>query len=363
MAQEEKKLNEDKLKSPLAPDKNEDPLKELNNKIDNLTSFLYLRQIEDHFNLIVDDLKERNRLSDQKIDELSKKIDYLIQLMNEKKDIYVSNNNQSRIKEEKQAIERITPQILDESDDEIKIEPLPEKEEVEEQIQTPKDEGKKEEVNETLEELAPLKEEVVEEQQEIPETMDINEGVKVIERGQVDDLVLSKATNYIKNKGDKLVINGINEEEKEEDKKSELEEEEERIKAAEEQEHLDLSRGDITEVTEEETLTDEVPTVEDAQDITPSEVQQVVAQESIEQPKLSDVVDEEIAPKIENTTKFIYENVKAVKNFVQDKVKTISSVFASNLEGDMSSMPQNMKQSWDDSLISMPEVLGPQHTR
>ena len=45
MAQEEKKLNEDKLKSPLAPDKNEDPLKELNNKIDNLTSFLYLRQI------------------------------------------------------------------------------------------------------------------------------------------------------------------------------------------------------------------------------------------------------------------------------------------------------------------------------
>lgn len=355
MAQEEKKLNEDKLKSPLAPDKNEDPLKELNNKIDNLTSFLYLRQIEDHFNLIVNDLKESNRLSDQKIDELSKKVDNLTQLMHEIKDMYISNNNQTRIKEEKKAIERITPQILDESDDQIKIEPLPEKEEVEEQIQNPTDEDK-EEVSETLEELAPVQEEVVEEQQEIPETMDINEGVKVIERGQVDDLILSNATTYIKNKGDKLVINGINEEEEEEDKKSELEEAEEKL---EEQEQLDLSRGDITEVTEEETLTDEVPTVEGAQDITPSEVQQVVAQESIEQPNQ---VAEEVPQDIENTTKYTYENIKAVKTFVE-RVKTINPKLASNTEADLATMPQNMKQSWDENLIVMPGVLGPQHTR
>lgn len=297
MAQEEKKLNEDKLKSPLAPNKNDDQLKELNNKIDNLTSFLYLRQIEDHFNLITNELMESNKQRDQRIELLTEKINSQNELLQDIKELLSNSLNQSKNNTEKQTLEKISGPILDESDDEIKIEPLPEKEENEEQIQTPKDEGKKEEVNETLEELAPVQEEVVEEQQEIPESMDINEGVKVIERGQVDDLVLSKATNYIKNKGDKLVINGINEEEKEEDKKSELEEEEERIKAAEEQEHLDLSRGDITEVIEEETLTDETPTVEDAKDITPSEVQQVVAQESIEQPKLSDVVDEEIAQK------------------------------------------------------------------
>lgn len=360
MAIEEKKLNEEKkLKSPLVHEKNNDPLAEINDKIDNLTSLILIRQIEDRINLMTTELLDSNKLRDQKIEMLTEKINNQNELLQDIKDLLLNNLNQSRIKEEKQAIERITPQILDESDDEIKIQPLPEKEEKKEQSQTTIAEDKKEETHETIEELNHTQEEVVEEQQEIPESMDINEGVKVIERGQVDDLILSNATTYIKNKGDKLVINGINEEEEEEDKKSELEEAEERI---EEQQNVDLSRGDITEVFEEETLSDETPTVEGAQDIIPSEAQQVVEQENFEQPKLSDAVEEEVTQKIENTVKYIYENVKANKTFVE-KVKIISPKLVSNNEADLTSMPDNMKQSWDENLIVMPEVLGEHLTR
>ena len=355
MAQEEKKLNEDKLKSPLAHEKNNDPIKQLNDKIDNLTSLLYLRQIEDHFNLITNELMESNRQRDQRIELLTEKINNQNELLQDIKDLLLKNLDHSVIQTEKQAFEELSKKIMDESDDEIKIAPLPEKEEAEEQIQTPVVEDNKEEVHETLEELEPVQE-VVEQQNEIPDTMDINQGIKVIERGQVDDLILSNATTYIKNKGDKLVINGINEEEEEEDKKSELEEAEERI---EEQQNVDLSRGDITEVFEEETLTNEAPTVEGAQDIVPSEPQQVVAQESVEQPNQA---AEEVSKDIENTTKYTYENIKAVKTFVE-RVKTISPKLVSNNEADLTSMPQNMKQSWDENLIVMPGVLGPQHTR
>lgn len=352
MAIEEKKLNEEKkLKSPLAHEKNNDPLAEINDKIDNLTSLILVRQIEDHINLMTTELLDSNKLRDQKIETLTEKINNQNELLQDIKDLLLNNLNQTKLMEEKQKLEKAASTILDESDDEIKIAPLPEKEEAEEQIQTPVVEENKEEVHETLEELEPVQEEVEEQQLVIPDTMDINQGVKVIERGQVDDLILSNATTYIKNKGDKLVINGINEEEEEEDKKSELEEAEEKL---EEQEQLDLSRGDITEVTEEETLTDEVPTVEGAQDIIPSEAQQVVAQESIEQPNQA---AEEVPQDIENTTKYTYENVKANKTFVE-RVKTINSKLASNNEADLTSMPQNMKQSWDDNLIVMPEVLG-----
>lgn len=352
MAIEEKKLNEEKkLKSPLAHEKNNDPLAEINDKIDNLTSLILVRQIEDHINLMTSEILDSNKLRDQKIETLTEKINNQNELLQDIKDLLLNNLNQTKLMEEKQKLEKAASTILDESDDEINIEPLPEKEDAEEQIQTPVVEENKEEVHETLEELEPVQEEVEEQQSEIPDTMDINQGVKVIERGQVDDLILSNATTYIKNKGDKLVINGINEEEEEEDKKSELEEAEEKL---EEQEQLDLSRGDITEVTEEETLTDEVPTVEGAQDITPSEAQQVVAQENFEQPNQAAV---EVPQDIENTIKYTYENIKANKTFVE-KVKTINSKLASNNEADLISMPQNMKQSWDDNLIVMPEVLG-----
>lgn len=355
MAIEEKKLNEEKkLKSPLAHEKNNDPLAEINDKIDNLTSLILVRQIEDHINLMTSEILDSNKLRDQKIETLTEKINNQNELLQDIKDLLLNNLNQTKLMEEKQKLEKAASTILDESDDEIKIEPLPEKEESEEQIQTPVVEENKEEVHETLEELEPVQEEVAEQQPVIPDTMDINQGVKVIERGQVDDLILSNATTYIKNKGDKLVINGINEEEEEEDKKSELEEAEERI---EEQQNVDLSRGDITEVFEEETLSDETPTVEGAQDIIPSEAQQVVEQENFEQPKPSDAVEEEATQKIENTVKYIYENVKANKTFVE-KVKIISPKLVSNNEADLTSMPQNMKQSWDENLIVMPEVLG-----
>ena len=357
MAIEEKKLNEEKkLKSPLAHEKNNDPLAEINDKIDNLTSLILVRQIEDHINLMTSEILDSNKLRDQKIETLTEKINNQNELLQDIKDLLSRNLIQTATKVEKQALEEISRPILDESDDEIKIAPLPDKEEVEEQIQTPVVEENKEEVHETLEELTPTQEEVEEQQLVIPDTMDINQGVKVIERGQVDDLILSNATTYIKNKGDKLVINGINEEEEEEDKKSELEEAEERI---EEQQNVDLSRGDITEVFEEETLTNEAPTVEGAQDIVPSEPQQVVAQESVEQPNQA---AEEFSQDIKNTTKYTYENIKAVKTFVE-RVKTISPKLVSNNEADLTSMPNNMKQSWDENLIVMPGVLGPQHTR
>jgi hypothetical protein len=355
MAQDVKKLNEDKMKSPLASNQKDNSLKEINEKIDNLTSLFLVRQIEDRINLMSNEIMESNKQRDQKIELLTEMIHNNNELLQDIKDLLSRNLNQTATKVEKQTLEEISGPILDESDDEIKIAPLPEKEEAEEQIQTPVVEDNKEEVHETIEELEPVQE-VVEQQNEIPDTMDINQGIKVIERGQVDDLILSNATTYIKNKGDKLVINGINEEEKEEDKKSELEEAEERI---EEQQNVDLSRGDITEVFEEETLTNEAPTVEGAQDIVPSEPQQVVAQESVEQPNQA---AEEFPQDIENTTKYTYENIKAVKTFVE-RVKTINPKLASNTEADLATMPQNMKQSWDENLIVMPGVLGPQHTR
>ena len=351
MAQEEKKLNEDKLKSPLAHEKNNDPIKQLNDKIDNLTSLLYLRQIEDHFNLITNELMESNKQRDQRIELLTEKINNQNELLQDIKDLLLRNLDHSVIQTEKQAFEELSKKIMDESEDDIKIEPLPEKEKVEEESQTTISESKKEDTHEILNETP-----IQEESNKLNESMDINEGVKVIERGQVDDLILSNAVTYIKNKGDKLVINGVNEEEEEEDKKSELEEAEERI---EEQQNVDLSRGDITEVFEEETLNEETPTIEGAQDIVPSEPQQVVAQESVEQPNQK---TEEVSQDIKNTTKYTYENIKAVKTFVQ-RVKTISPKLASNNEADLTSMPQNMKQSWDENLIVLPDVLGPKHTR
>ena len=325
MALEDNKLNEDKkLKSPLG-NENNDPIKELNSKVDNIMNLLYFRE---------------------KIDRLEEKINDQNELLQDIKDMLKDFMEKSKEKEEKAELARITKPIMDESEDDIKIEPLPEINKVisEEPAQTPTIEP----VTETLEEVPVQKEE----QESLEETEENGEDwIKVVGRGLVDDLILSNAITYINSKGDKLVINGINEEEdkKEEEEKSELEREEERL---EQQQNVDFSRNDISEVIEEETpVAEETPVIEGAQDINPQE-----------EPKLSDVVEEELAQKIESSVKYVYENIKAVKSFV-GRVKTIIPKLTSSDEVDMTSMPDNMRESWNENLIVMPEVLGQQSSR
>ena len=325
MALEDNKLNEEKkLKSPLG-NENNDPIKELNSKVDNIMNLLYFRE---------------------KIDRLEEKINDQNELLQDIKDMLKDFMEKSKEKEEKAELARITKPIMDESEDDIKIEPLPKINKVisEEPAQTPTIEP----VTETLEEVPVQKEE----QESLEETEENGEDwIKVVGRGLVDDLILSNAITYINSKGDKLVINGINEEEdkKEEEEKSELEREEERL---EQQQNVDFSRNDISEVIEEETpVAEETPVIEGAQDINPQE-----------EPKLSDVVEEELAQKIESSVKYVYENIKAVKSFV-GRVKTIIPKLTSSDEVDMTSMPDNMRESWNENLIVMPEVLGQQSSR
>ena len=165
---------------------------------------------------------------------------------------------------------------------------------------------------------------------------------KVVARNQADDLILSNAVTYIKNKGDKLVVNGINEEEKE--KKPELEEPEANI---EEQQNTDLSRGDITEVIEEkpsETLTEGT--------------QQVVSREVTQEPSLNEVISPEVANKIN----YLIDNIKASK-MLFDKRKEAVLSFINGKEADISDIPVSRKESFDNNLINMAEVTGQQISR
>ena len=101
MALDEKKLNEDKKqKSPLAEPKNNDPLKQINEKMDGIINMLYVRQIEDRINIMTNEIMDGNKLRDEKIDELFNKINSQNELLQDIKEMMQNFINQNKNKEE-----------------------------------------------------------------------------------------------------------------------------------------------------------------------------------------------------------------------------------------------------------------------
>ena len=167
------------------------------------------------------------------------------------------------------------------------------------------------------------------------EKVDMTNFIKVASKEPADDLVMSNAIRELQKVKE--------------------------IKANDEQEEVK------TEQTKTETLSNaepEIPTIttpsNEIEELTEEAPQQVIAQEPApQQTKIEDAV----TPQIANTIKYMDDNIKAFKKFVQDKVKTIVPFFKDeNITVELNKLPSNVQESYDNNIIVMSEVLGEEPT-
>lgn len=306
------KIENDKLKSQLAAvqkgnkDNNitqeikelSEQLQNIETKIDDMrninSGILYLSTLNE-LREKEEELLETRRELTARITELEKKIE----------DKTVQNIEQPQVAEQKEEeqVEQLTEVIEEPIEQEVKEETLEE---------TPAQEEKQEIVEETIDE----------------------EGIKVIDRATVDDLILANATRAMKNVPDDLVFD-----EEEQEEKSAFDA---NAQAPEEVQGPLSPSNEIEEVSQEE--------------VAQAKPQAVVATEEFKKEETTNVEQEEEASNVVSFVQYKDANIKAVKSFVAS-AKNLVANFQSNKEAELLSMPNNMKESFDNNIIVMPEVI------
>ena len=313
LTEENKRLKSenDKLKSQLAAVQNgnkdndiaqeikefSEQLQNIETKIDDMrninSGILYLSTLNE-LREKEEELLETRRELTARITELEKKIE----------DKTVQNVEQPKVAEQKEEqVEQLTEVIEKPIEQEVEEETLEE---------TPAQEEKQEIVEETIDE----------------------EGIKVIDRATVDDLILANATRAMKNVPDDLVFD-----EEEQEEKSAFDA---NAQAPEEVQGPLTPSNEIEEVSQEE--------------VAQAKPQAVVATEEFKKEETTNVEQEEEASNVVSFVRYKDANIKAVKSFVTS-VKNLVVSFQSNKEAELVSMPNNMKESFDNNIIVMPEVI------
>ncbi len=213
------------------------------------------------------------------------------------------------IEEEKEKLESISKEILSEKEDEITIK------EPKKEVEVKKPEAKV---------VTP----VVEEEVDIPEGFN-----KVNEREDASDLLISKATQTIKNMGDKLP-----DEEQENQEETKVENKEEVLEPAETPVYQ-APNNEIEEIKEEEP-------------------QKVIATQEVNknETKLEEVVAPNIANSINQVNdkiKLVGANIKVFKEFITNRAKTIKPKYKYDVSGTVKSMPNNVKESFDNNIVNI----------
>lgn len=301
-----------------------DQIKNIDDKIVDLrninSGILYLETLNE--------LRQKEKELLEAKQELNDRISKLEQQVNDNKveshKQVVKETNKEKVEkineptqEETETLETLDEIISDEKDDDVIVEQLEEKEEP------------------TIETLS---EEILDESQD-----DLTEGfMEVIQRDIVDDLTLSNATTALQNVPDDLVF-------------KEEEEEKPKFQVVEEDE------VENTEVETPVTPTNEIEEItEEVMEETP---QAVVSQEEVAAPAIPVLgeqvpLNEAVTPQIAESIKYLDENIKAGKEFVSNIVKKITERLQTNTEADIKDIPESRKESFDNNLIVMPEVLG-----
>ena len=313
-----KRLTEEneKLKSQLAAKSNNEKKDEFTEKISDLSEKVDTLNAYNEGILYLETLRELRETKEL----LRQEIETLRQEMEERLSIIENNHvdNKSVVKETKEDKVETLDEVLEEEPEE-KIEEL--------EVET-LDDPKMEEV-ETLDEPTNENKEVNEDNSDIPEGF-----IKAEITEEIDDLTYANAVKAIQNMGDPTA----------------KKEEEEEIKVAPDAEKVEtLDNSDIPILT---TPSNEI---EEINEPTVNNIPAIENQEQVDNQTTN--LEDIVTPNVSNTVKYVDENIKAIKDFVVNRVKTITPKLIYNVRGDISFIPDNVMDSFEDNISTMSRTV------